>query len=60
MVGERESFGDEECRVKGSQVRDDAPEDRHGKLDHDGDMVYARDVKRLYGTDQTTSAWSAW
>jgi hypothetical protein len=41
-------------------VRDDAPEYRHGKLDHEGDMVYARDVKRLYGTDQTTSAWSAW
>ena len=60
VVGESESFGDEEFRVKAIQVRDDAPEYRHGKLDHDGDMVYARDIKRLYGTDQTTSAWSAW
>ena len=60
VVSETESFGDEEFRVKAIQVRDEAPEYRHGKLDHDGDMVYARDVKRLYGTDRTTSAWSAW
>ncbi|WP_311171407.1 HVO_0476 family zinc finger protein [Halobellus ordinarius] len=60
VVGETESFGDEEFRVKAIQVREDAPEYRHGKLDHEGDMVYAKDVKRLYGTDQTTSAWSAW
>jgi uncharacterized Zn finger protein len=60
VVGEIESFGDEELRVKAIQVREDAPEYRHGKFDHEGDMVYAKDVKRLYGTDQTTSAWSAW
>ena len=60
VVGETESFGDEEFEVKAVQVRDDAPEYRHGKLDHEGDMVYARDIKRLYGTDRTTSAWSAW
>jgi uncharacterized Zn finger protein len=59
-VGETESFGDEEFLVKALHVRDDAPEYRHGKLDHDGDMVYAKDVNRLYGTDKTTSAWSAW
>ena len=60
VVGGTESLGDEEFRVKAIQVRDDAPEYRHGKLDHEGDVVYARDVKRLYGTDRTTSAWSAW
>ncbi|MFB6093175.1 MAG: HVO_0476 family zinc finger protein [Haloquadratum sp.] len=60
VVGEEVSFGDEEFRVKAIQVRDDAPEYRHGKLDHEGDMVYAKDVKRLYGTDLTTTAWSAW
>ena len=60
VVGETESFGDEEFDVKAIQVRQDAPEYRHGKLDHEGDMVYAKDVKRLYGTDKTTSAWSAW
>ncbi|SFR35458.1 HVO_0476 family zinc finger protein [Halogeometricum limi] len=60
VVGETESFGDEKFLVKALHVRDDAPEYRHGKLDHDGDMVYAKDVNRLYGTDKTTSAWSAW
>ncbi|WP_049891543.1 HVO_0476 family zinc finger protein [Haloquadratum walsbyi] len=59
-VGETVSFGDEEFLIKAIQVRRDAPEYRHGKLEHDGDMVYARDIKRVYGTDQTTSAWSAW
>ena len=60
VVGETESFGDEKFIIKAIQVREDAPEYRHGKFDHDGDMVYAKDIKRLYGTDQTTSAWSAW
>ncbi|ADQ68244.1 hypothetical protein GL213_13370 [Halogeometricum borinquense] len=60
VVGETEEFGDEKFAVKALHVRDDAPEYRHGKLDHDGDMVYAKDINRLYGTDKTTSAWSAW
>ncbi|MFB6090490.1 MAG: HVO_0476 family zinc finger protein [Halobellus sp.] len=60
VVGETESYGDEEFEIKAIQVRSDAPEYRHGKLDHEGDMVYAKDVKRLYGTDRTTTAWSAW
>jgi uncharacterized Zn finger protein len=60
VIGDVAAFGDEEFEIKAIQVREDAPEYRHGKLDHEGDMVYAKDVKRLYGTDQTTSAWSAW
>jgi uncharacterized Zn finger protein len=60
VVGETEEFGDETFEVNAIQVRPDAPEYRHGTFDHTGDMVYAKDVKRLYGTDQTTSAWSAW
>ncbi|MGQ4554574.1 HVO_0476 family zinc finger protein [Halobellus sp. GM3] len=60
VVGDEVEFGDEEFRIKAIQVREDAPEYRHGKFDHDGDMVYAKDVKRLYGTDLSTSAWSAW
>ena len=59
-VGETEEFGDEKFYVKALQVRDDAPEYRHGKFDHEGDMVYAKDIKRLYGRDETSSAWSAW
>ncbi|AFK18175.2 hypothetical protein E6P09_05270 [Haloferax mediterranei ATCC 33500] len=60
VVGETESFGDEEVEIEGLVVRSDAPEYRHGKLDHPGDMVYAKDAKRVYARDQTSSAWSAW
>ncbi|KAB1198927.1 MULTISPECIES: HVO_0476 family zinc finger protein [Haloferax] len=60
VVGETESFGDEEVKIEGLVVRADAPEYRHGKLDHPGDMVYAKDAKRVYTRDQSSSAWSAW
>ncbi|RDI71455.1 HVO_0476 family zinc finger protein [Halopelagius longus] len=60
VVGETEEFGDEKFTVKALHVREDAPEYRHGKLDHDGDMVYAKDLNRLYGRDETSTAWSAW
>ncbi|MFB6159842.1 MAG: HVO_0476 family zinc finger protein [Haloferacaceae archaeon] len=59
-VGETVAFGDEEFEIEGVQVRDDAPEYRFEKLDHDGDAAFARDVKRVYGRDTTTSAWSGW
>ncbi|AKU06612.1 MULTISPECIES: HVO_0476 family zinc finger protein [Haloferax] len=60
VVGETESFGDEEVEIEGLVVRSDAPEYRHGKLDHPGDMVYAKDAKRVYARDQSSAAWSAW
>jgi uncharacterized Zn finger protein len=59
VVGETESVGDEEFEVTGVQVRDDANY-RFDKLDRDGDMAFAKDVKRVYGRDTTTAAWSAW
>ena len=59
-VGETESFGDEEFSIEGVHVRGDAPEYRFDKLDHEGDTVFAKDAKRVYGRDETTSAWSAW
>jgi uncharacterized Zn finger protein len=59
-VGVVEAFGDEEFEVEGVQVRDDAAGYRFEKLDHAGDSVFAKDVKRLYARDRTTSAWSAW
>jgi uncharacterized Zn finger protein len=58
-VGSVETLGDEEFEIEGIQVRDDA-DYRFDKFDHDGDVVFAKDVKRLYGRDETTSAWSAW
>jgi predicted Zn finger-like uncharacterized protein len=59
-VGEVESVGSEEFRVEGVHVRADAEGYRFDKFDHDGDMVFAKDVKRVYGRDTTTAAWSAW
>jgi uncharacterized Zn finger protein len=60
VVGETATFGDEEFEITGVQVRDDAPAYRFEKLDHDGDSVFAKDVKRVYGRDATSTAWSAW
>jgi uncharacterized Zn finger protein len=60
VVGETVEFADEEFEITGIQVRDDAPEYRFEKLDHEGDSVFAKDVKRLYGRDVTSTAWSAW
>jgi uncharacterized Zn finger protein len=60
VVGETAEFADEEFEITGVQVRDDAPEYRFEKLDHEGDSVFAKDVKRVYGRDVTSAAWSAW
>jgi uncharacterized Zn finger protein len=59
-VGATESFGDDEFSITGLFVRDDADGYRFDKFDAEGDMVYAKDVKRVYGIDETTTAWSAW
>ena len=59
-VGETESFGDDEFTITGLLVRDDAEGYRFDQFDEDGDMVYAKDCKRVYGVDEQTTAWSAW
>lgn len=59
-VGETEVFGEEEFTVEGVQIREDAPEYRHEKLDHEGDFAYAKDCKRVYARDETGDAWSMW
>jgi len=59
-VGDTEEFGDDEFTITGIFVRGDAEGYRFDKFDERGDMVYAKDIKRIYGTDETTSAWSAW
>ena len=59
-VGETVEFGDEEFSIEGLHIRDDAPEYRHEKLDHPGDMAYAKDLKRVYARDERPTAWSAW
>ena len=59
-VGDVESAGSEEFEVDGIHVRSDADGYRFDKFDHEGDMVFAKDVKRLYGRDKRSRAWSAW
>ena len=59
-VGETEQFGDEEFTVEGIHVRDDAHGYEHEKLDFNGDMVFAKDINRLYVRDESSTAWSAW
>ncbi|MFB6220281.1 MAG: HVO_0476 family zinc finger protein [Halolamina sp.] len=60
-VGEVCEFGDDEFEVDSIQLRDEVADDyRHEKLDHEGDTGFAKDIKRVFGRDTTTSAWSAW
>ncbi|WP_336035184.1 HVO_0476 family zinc finger protein [Halobacterium yunchengense] len=60
-VGASESFGDEEFEVTGVHVRENAVDDyKFPKLGEDGDTVFAKDVKRVYGEDESSTAWSAW
>jgi len=59
-VGEVEEFGDEEFEVKSIAVRDDATGYDFNPLGEEGDVAFAKDVKRVYADDETSSAWSAW
>jgi uncharacterized Zn finger protein len=60
VVGATDELGGEEFTVEGSAPRDDALGYNHEKLDHDRDSAVAKDVKRLYVRDETSTAWSAW
>ncbi len=60
VVGEGDELSGESFTVETILVRDDARGYQFDKLDHDGDAALAKDVKRLYVRDESTSAWSAW
>jgi uncharacterized Zn finger protein len=60
VVGATDELGGEEFTVEGIYLRDDAVGYNHEKLDHDRDSAVAKDVKRLYVRDETSTAWSAW
>ena len=60
VVGETTEYGDEEFTVEGILVRDDARGYDRQRFDHDRDAALAKDVKRLYVRDESTTAWSAW
>ncbi len=60
-VGETEEFGEEAFTVTGIHVRENAIDSyKFPKLGDDGDVVFAKDVKRVYGDDESSGAWSAW
>lgn len=60
VVGETDELGGEEFTVEGIYLRDDAHGYEHEKLDFEGDEALAKDIKRLYVRDESTTAWSAW
>jgi uncharacterized Zn finger protein len=60
VVGETEEFDDLECTVEKIMVRDDATGYEHEQLEFDGDAALAKDIKRVYVRDESTTAWSAW
>jgi uncharacterized Zn finger protein len=59
-VGSTEELGGEEFTVEGMHVRENAVGYPAGKLDHRGDTAEAKDLKRIYARDESSSAWSAW
>jgi len=60
IVGRSSEYGDNEFTVEGFHVRDDAHGYDRDRYDQGGDSVVAKDVKRLYVRDESTTAWSAW
>ncbi|MEY7850323.1 HVO_0476 family zinc finger protein [Natrarchaeobius sp. A-rgal3] len=59
-VGAVESFGDDEFEIDAAVVRGDATGYHRDRYEVEGDTVFAKDTKRVYAYDETTSAWSAW
>jgi len=60
-IGETEEFDDREFKIEGIHVRQEVVGDyKFQKLGHEGDVVEAKDVKRIYGTDTKKKPWSAW
>ncbi len=59
-VGETEEHGDETFRITGLIIRDGAEGYPDRRLDRRRDAALAKDVKRVYGVDEYSDAWSAW
>ncbi len=59
-VGSVESFGDDEFEIDAFVVRSDATGYDRDRYEIEGDAVLAKDTKRVYAYDETSSAWSAW
>ncbi|WP_255192914.1 HVO_0476 family zinc finger protein [Natronobeatus ordinarius] len=59
-VGAVEERGDEEFEIDAVVVRKDATGYDRDRYEIEGDVVFAKDAKRVYSYDQSSSAWSAW
>ncbi|MFP9193250.1 HVO_0476 family zinc finger protein [Natronosalvus vescus] len=59
-VGKSDSFGDDEFEIDAFVVRGDAAGYDRDRYEMPGDSVPAKDAKRIYAYDETSSAWSAW
>ena len=59
-VGETETFGDDEFTVDAVVVRTDASGYDRDRYEMEGDVVFAKDAKRVYAWDEASTAWSAW
>ncbi|MEM4782050.1 MAG: HVO_0476 family zinc finger protein [Halalkalicoccus sp.] len=59
-VGEREEMAGEEFVITGIHVKRDSTGYDRDKFDFEGDAVPAKDVKRLFGEDDSPTAWSVW
>lgn len=60
-VGERESLEGVEFTVEALLVREDATGYDRERYEHDGDVVLAKDLKRVYAFDERSGRpWSGW
>lgn len=59
-VGERAEMGNEEFVITGIHVKRDSTGYDRDKFDFEGDSVPAKDVKRIFGEDDSSTAWSVW
>ena len=59
-VGAVEELDDEKFEIDAVVVRGDATGYNRDRYELEGDAVFAKDAKRVYSYDQTSSAWSAW
>ncbi|WP_338727169.1 HVO_0476 family zinc finger protein [Haladaptatus sp. DJG-WS-42] len=59
-VGRKEELDGEEFTVEGIMIRDDAEGYDREQFDFGGDTANAKDIKRLYVRDESSTAWSAW
>lgn len=60
MVDETVQYGDEEFTVEGLVIRDGVASYDRKQFEYTGDSALAKDLKRVYARDESSSAWSAW